>query len=85
MRISGSSIGANPVSTQNSANTIDSASARPTAALRSAALNVYINVGAIKDEAFRADKLSELDNILSGQGALNEQIYGAVKAKLGSH
>ncbi|OGT79092.1 MAG: methenyltetrahydrofolate cyclohydrolase, partial [Gammaproteobacteria bacterium RIFCSPLOWO2_02_FULL_61_13] len=34
------------------------------AALRSAALNVYVNIGAIKDEAFVADRRQRLERIL---------------------
>jgi formiminotetrahydrofolate cyclodeaminase len=52
------------------------------AALRSAALNVYVNAGAIKDEAFVSSRLDELSRILGGMGEVNEEIYQTVKNKL---
>jgi formiminotetrahydrofolate cyclodeaminase len=52
------------------------------AALRSAALNVYINAGAIKDRAFVEERLAELGRILEGTEAATEAIYQTVKAKL---
>ncbi len=52
------------------------------AALRSAALNVYINVGGIKDKAFAEERLVELDKILRGTDKLTEEIYQLVKSKL---
>ncbi len=52
------------------------------AALRSAALNVYINIGGIKDEAFVKDRRQQLENILSGMDALTEKVYELVKSKL---
>ncbi|MGZ8217534.1 methenyltetrahydrofolate cyclohydrolase [Methylomagnum sp.] len=52
------------------------------AALRSAALNVYVNTGAIKDEAFVASRLERLDRILAGQHDLKEEIYQIVKSRL---
>ncbi len=51
-------------------------------ALKSAALNVYINVGSIKDKAFANEKLAELEKILSGADATTEEIYQIVKNKL---
>lgn len=51
-------------------------------ALKSAALNVYINTGAIKDRAFADAKLAELEAILSGADAAAEEVYQIVKAKL---
>jgi len=48
-------------------------------ALKSAALNVYINAGALKDRAFAEAKLAELKNILKGAA---EEVYQLVKAKL---
>lgn len=55
------------------------------AALRSAALNVYINTGVIKDQGFVEARLAELESLLAGQSELTEEVYGIVKAKLGGH
>ena len=52
------------------------------AALRSAALNVYINIGNIKDEAFVTDRNRQLDAILQGSDALSEKVYELVKSRL---
>jgi formiminotetrahydrofolate cyclodeaminase len=52
------------------------------AALRSAALNVYINIGGIKDEDFANDRRQQLESLLSGNDELTEQIYQLVKSKL---
>ena len=52
------------------------------AALRSAALNVYINLGGIKDEAFAQDRRNQLEFILSGAGVTTETVYELVKSKL---
>ncbi|MEQ1620246.1 MAG: methenyltetrahydrofolate cyclohydrolase [Methylococcales bacterium] len=52
------------------------------AALKSAALNVYINAGSIKDKAFAEAKLDELEAVLQGANVAVEEIYGVVKAKL---
>ncbi len=51
-------------------------------ALKSAALNVYINAGALKDRAFAEAKLAELENILKGADTAAEEVYQLVKAKL---
>ncbi|MDD5035311.1 MAG: cyclodeaminase/cyclohydrolase family protein [Methylococcaceae bacterium] len=51
-------------------------------ALKSAALNVYVNAGAIKDEAFVRGCLSELDAVLTGMDVSTEEIYRQVKGKL---
>lgn len=50
--------------------------------LKSAALNVYINAGSIKDRGFANSKLSELEGILDGAEAETEEIYQIVKSKL---
>lgn len=50
--------------------------------LKSAALNVYINTGSIKDTAFTENKLAELQAILEGAEQLTEQVYQIVKEKL---
>ncbi len=52
------------------------------AALRSAALNVYINIGGIRDEEFVDDRRQQLEAILSGAGAATEEVYELVKSKL---
>ena len=52
------------------------------AALRSAALNVHVNVRSIKDEAFAESKLAELDELLSGSDHLAEDVYAFVRRKL---
>lgn len=52
------------------------------AGLRSAALNVYINIGGIKDEEFVADRRKKLDSLLDDMDALKEEIYDIVKSKL---
>lgn len=52
------------------------------AALKSAALNVYINVGSIKDKAFAESRRQELFTILDGCGYSTEEIYQMVKGKL---
>jgi len=52
------------------------------AALRSAALNVYINIGGIKDEAFVADRRKQLEDIMVGMDELTEKVYKIVKSKL---
>lgn len=52
------------------------------AALRSAALNVYINAGAIKDRAFVETRLAELARIMEGMEVATETVYQTVKAKL---
>ena len=52
------------------------------AALRSAALNVYVNIGAIKDEAFVADRRQRLEQILAGSEQLTEEVYALVKSRL---
>jgi formiminotetrahydrofolate cyclodeaminase len=52
------------------------------AALKSAALNVYVNTGAIKDTAFNAQKLTELEKILADGAAFTDGVYELVKGKL---
>lgn len=51
-------------------------------ALKSAALNVYINAGSIKDREFADAKLEELEQIMQGAELETEEIYQIVKAKL---
>lgn len=52
------------------------------AALKSAALNVYINVGGIKDEAFTKDRLNQLEQILDGSDEKTESVYQTVRSRL---
>ena len=52
------------------------------AGLRSAALNVYINIGGIKDEEFVASRRQQLETLLDGMDSLKEEIYELVKSKL---
>ena len=52
------------------------------AGLRSAALNVYINIGGIKDKEFADDRRQKLDSLLDGMDVLKEEIYELVKSKL---
>ncbi|KAF3984269.1 MAG: cyclodeaminase/cyclohydrolase family protein [Methylococcales symbiont of Hymedesmia sp. n. MRB-2018] len=51
-------------------------------ALKSAALNVYINTASIKDRTFADAKLLELEKILEGAEKKTENIYQLVKNKL---
>lgn len=50
--------------------------------LKSAALNVLINLGSLQDEAFVTAKEAELNQILDGQDALTAEVYELVQAKL---
>lgn len=52
------------------------------AGLKSAALNVYINVGSLKDRDFADKAKSELEFILNGADLNSEEIYQLVKQKL---
>jgi len=52
------------------------------AALRSAALNVLINLGTLKDEAFVADRRAKLEGLLEGKGIMRDEIYDYVAGKL---
>ncbi len=52
------------------------------AALRSAALNVYINIGGIRDQEFVQDRRDKLEFVLSGAGVATETVYELVKSKL---
>ena len=52
------------------------------AAMKSAALNVYINVGSIKDKAFAEERSTELEKILKGAYGQTSEIYELVKSKL---
>ncbi len=52
------------------------------AAIRSAALNVNINLANIKDENFVNDRRAQLEQIMSGTGVRTEEIYNLVANKL---
>jgi formiminotetrahydrofolate cyclodeaminase len=52
------------------------------AGLRSAALNVLININAIKDQQFAGKMGAKLDGLLAGKPALKDQIYDLVVEKL---
>ncbi|MFT5117839.1 MAG: formiminotetrahydrofolate cyclodeaminase [Kiritimatiellia bacterium] len=52
------------------------------AGLRSAALNVYINIGGIKDKEFADDRRQKLEILLTDMDVLKEEIYELVKSKL---
>jgi formiminotetrahydrofolate cyclodeaminase len=50
--------------------------------LKSAALNVYINTGSLKDRQFAETKLAELETILKDVDTVVEDVYQSVKTKL---
>lgn len=52
------------------------------AALRSAALNVAINLGALKDQSFVAATQNEMNKLLQGRSELKELVYQDVEARL---
>ncbi len=52
------------------------------AGLKSAALNVYINVGNIKDEAFTSSRVAEVEALVAEAEASVAQVFDAVRAKL---
>jgi formiminotetrahydrofolate cyclodeaminase len=54
------------------------------AALRSAALNVLINLGsfALKDADFKADRRAKLESLLEGKGKIRDEIYDYVVSRL---
>jgi formiminotetrahydrofolate cyclodeaminase len=52
------------------------------AGLRSAALNVLINLGSIKDDKFVSENRERLDALLSDKPALRDEIYELVTSKL---
>lgn len=55
------------------------------AALKSAALNVYINVGAIKDEHFANSRREIVEALLAAADSETESVYQLVKSKLSGH
>lgn len=52
------------------------------AGLRSAALNVYVNVKGLDDRDFADERLKELEDLLSEAGAQTEKVYAVVKTKV---
>lgn len=52
------------------------------AALKSAALNVYINAASLKDRQFAEAQLADLQNIIEGADGLTEEIYQLVRSRL---
>jgi formiminotetrahydrofolate cyclodeaminase len=52
------------------------------AALRSAALNVLINLGSLKDAEFAASRRAKLEALLEGKGVMRDEIYDYVVSKL---
>lgn len=52
------------------------------AAVRSSALNVYININGIQDQEFVNDREQQLDTMLVGMNESCEAIYQLVKSKL---
>jgi len=52
------------------------------AGLRSAALNVLINLGWIKDATFVKENQARLDDLLEGRPALRDEVYAFVVGKL---
>jgi formiminotetrahydrofolate cyclodeaminase len=52
------------------------------AALRSAALNVMINLGWIEDHDFTAEQLAKLSDLLAGKSDTKEAVYQLVVSKL---
>lgn len=53
------------------------------AALRSAALNVYINAPQIKDRDYTTRALAELDALLAECGPLTERVHDQVRQRMG--
>jgi formiminotetrahydrofolate cyclodeaminase len=53
------------------------------AALRSAALNVFINAPALKDRAFAEQAVDEIEQLLERSAAESEAVYALVRGKLG--
>jgi formiminotetrahydrofolate cyclodeaminase len=52
------------------------------AALKSAALNVYINAASLKDREFADKKIAELTAILNNAEVASQEIYELVKSRL---
>jgi formiminotetrahydrofolate cyclodeaminase len=52
------------------------------ASLRSAALNVLINLGSLKDQEFVAERRAKLEGLLQGKGPMRDEIYDYVVSRL---
>lgn len=52
------------------------------AALRSAALNVYINVPSLRDRAFAAAALTEIERLTDSAGQINEAVAADVRRRV---
>lgn len=52
------------------------------AALKSAALNVYINVNGITDQAFKTERETKIRDVLRGKDQLTEKVYSIVQRRL---
>jgi len=52
-------------------------------ALRSAALNVYINAPLLKDRQYAEQALAEIDRLIAAAAAQSETVYATVRSKLG--
>ncbi|HAZ61328.1 MAG TPA: methenyltetrahydrofolate cyclohydrolase [Gammaproteobacteria bacterium] len=55
------------------------------AAVRSAALNVYINIGGIKDAEFAGSRREAIEALLADTARETEAVFELVKAKLSGH
>ena len=53
------------------------------AGLKSAVLNVCVNIAGIKDEAFVHERMSELNAIMTGSEVATEEIFREVEVRLG--
>jgi formiminotetrahydrofolate cyclodeaminase len=54
------------------------------AALRSAALNVFINAPSLKDRRFAATAIEEVEHLVGNSAAVSAATYAAVRTQLGS-
>lgn len=52
------------------------------AAMKSAALNVYVNVGSIKDESFTAARVAEIERLLAECETETADVFAEVRARL---
>ena len=52
-------------------------------ALRSAALNIYINASALQDRQFAQQAIAEVEGLLQDGGRRSEAVYALVRGKLG--
>lgn len=53
------------------------------AGLKSAVLNVYVNIAGIKDATFVHERMSELNAIMTGSEVATEEIFREVEVRLG--